>query len=63
MPLPKYIIATKQIPYDVSFILEDNYPDMDPETVTLEELVDCIDEQLVSDFGSELPLPDITYQY
>ena len=63
MSLPKYIVVTKTIKYDVSFILEDNEPDIDPETVTLDELVDCIDELITSDFGNEEPLPDITFEY
>ena len=60
--LPKYIVATKQIHYAVSDILEDNGI-TDYSTLSLDELVELIDETITQDFGYEEPLPDFTYEY
>lgn len=59
--LPQYIVATKVIEYRVDWIIEDN--GIDPDTVTVDELVELIEETIIQDFGYEQPYPEITYEY
>jgi len=60
MPLPKYIVATKTVRYVVSDILEDN--DIDINTVAPVDLLEYIEETLITDFGYEEPNPTITFE-
>lgn len=54
MTLPKEIVATRTFTYDVQNIVESIYHmdmDRDMDTITLEEVVEYIQDWLVDDFG------------
>ena len=65
MQLPKYIIATKQIPYAVEHILDDmsSDPDFDISSVTPAQLLEYIEQDILDDFGYNQPTPTFTYEY
>jgi hypothetical protein len=65
MALPKYIVATKTIPYKVEHILEDmaTEPDFDISKVTIDDLIAYLDLEISDDFGINEPTPEFTFEY
>ena len=65
MSLPKYITATKEVTYDVSFVIENMANDerFDMENITVENVLEFLETEMEFDFGYEEPFPTITYEY